>query len=233
MRVFTIGFTNKPASRFFQLLRDSGACRVVDVRLNNSSQLAGFAKRDDLRFFLTELCSMDYAHLPALAPTKQLLSDYRKRRCSWRNYESRFLDLMRERRVERTVSRDLLSDACLLCSEHRPVKCHRRLVVEYLDEHWGGLDITHLGRSGQHRRDPCHPGRLLADECDRRRLDSRQAAARLGVDRVELARVTGERAPLTPELAVRLEGADWGSAEFWMRLQSEHGLAQSRRRAAV
>lgn len=233
MRVFTIGFTKKPASRFFRLLQESGARRVVDVRLNNSSQLAGFAKRDDLRFFLAELCSMDYVHLPALAPTKQLLSDYRKRRCSWSDYESRFFDLMRERRVERTMSKDMLSDACLLCSEHRPVKCHRRLVVEYLDEHWGGLDITHLGHSEEHRRSPSHPGRLLADECDRRGLDSRQAAVRLGVDRVELVRVTGKQAPLTPELAVRLEDANWGSAEFWMRLQSEHGLAQARRRAAV
>ena len=145
MRVFTIGFTKKPAQRFFSLLRSSGAHRVVDVRLNNVSQLAGFAKRDDLAFFLAEVCGMDYVHVPSLAPTKQLLDDYKKRRCDWSTYEIRFLELMRERRVEQTVARDIVSDGCLLCSENTPDHCHRRLVVEYLDQHWGGLQVTHLG----------------------------------------------------------------------------------------
>lgn len=145
MRVFTIGFTKKPAHRFFHLLRSSGARRIVDVRLNNVSQLAGFAKRDDLAFFLAEVCGMDYVHVPALAPTKQLLDDYKKRRCDWNTYEIRFLDLMRKRRVEQTVARDIVSDGCLLCSEDTADYCHRRLVVEYLDQHWGGLQVTHLG----------------------------------------------------------------------------------------
>ena len=145
MRVFTIGFTKKPASRFFELLRTSGARRVVDVRLNNVSQLAGFAKRDDLAFFLAQICGIDYVHVPALAPTKQILDDYKKHRGDWSIYETRFLDLMRERRIERTVPRETVSDGCLLCSEDTPDRCHRRLVVEYLDRHWGGLDVTHLG----------------------------------------------------------------------------------------
>ena len=145
MRVFTIGFTKKPARRFFELLRTSGARRIVDVRLNNVSQLAGFAKRDDLAYFLAEICSMDYVHVPALAPTKQMLDDYKKRRGDWRTYEIRFLDLMRTRRVEQTVAREIVSDACLLCSEDTPDYCHRRLVAEYLDRHWGKLHITHLG----------------------------------------------------------------------------------------
>ena len=144
MKLFTIGFTKKPASRFFQLLRESGARRVVDVRLNNVSQLAGFAKRDDLRFFLREVGGIDYVHAPELAPTAELLADYRKKRCDWATYEARFLELMRERRIEETLDRDTVADGCLLCSEHEPHQCHRRLVADYLQEHWGGIEVTHL-----------------------------------------------------------------------------------------
>ena len=103
MRMLTIGFTKKQAQRFFGLLRDAGVKRVVDVRLNNASQLAGFAKRDDLAWFLQEISGMDYTHLPALAPTKELLSAYRKAEINWPAYEQRFLDLMRERRIEETL----------------------------------------------------------------------------------------------------------------------------------
>ena len=83
MKVSTIGFTKKSARRFFELLRASGARRVVDVRLNNASQLAGFAKKDDLAWFLDEICGIGYVHLPDLAPTRELLSDYRKKRIDW------------------------------------------------------------------------------------------------------------------------------------------------------
>ncbi len=145
MKISTIGFTKKPAHRFFDLLRESGARRVVDVRLNNGSQLAGFAKKDDLAFFLGELCGMEYIHLPALAPTKELLDDYRKRRCDWAAYEDRFIALMRERRIEATVPKEILADGCLLCSEDKPHRCHRRLVAEYLKQHWGNVEIEHLG----------------------------------------------------------------------------------------
>ena len=145
MRVFTIGFTRKPARRFFDLLRESGTRCVVDVRLNNVSQLAGFAKRDDLAYFLAEICGIEYLHLPELAPTKEMLDDYRKGGGDWETYEARFLDLMRQRRVERTVSEEVVADGCLLCSEDKPHHCHRRLVAEYLNEQWGGVEIAHLG----------------------------------------------------------------------------------------
>ena len=144
MTVATIGFTKKPASRFFGLLRESGVKRVVDVRLNNGSQLSGFAKQDDLAWFLREICGIDYVHVPSLAPTPALLSDYRKRRIDWDAYEVRFLDLLRERKVEETISPEILDAGCLLCSEHQPHRCHRRLVAEYLNEHWGGLQVKHL-----------------------------------------------------------------------------------------
>ena len=94
MKVFTIGFTKKSAQQFFEMLRRSGAKRVVDVRLNNVSQLAGFAKRDDLKFFLKEVCGMDYVHTPDLAPTQEMLDEYKKLKGDWQTYEKRFLDLM-------------------------------------------------------------------------------------------------------------------------------------------
>ena len=117
----------------------------VDVRLNNASQLAGFAKKEDLAFFLGELCGMEYVHLPALAPTKDILDDYKKRKGDWKTYEDRFLALMRKRRIEETVPREIVADGCLLCSEDKPHHCHRRLVAEYLKRHWGDLEIVHLG----------------------------------------------------------------------------------------
>ncbi|MCP4384034.1 MAG: DUF488 domain-containing protein [Hyphomicrobiales bacterium] len=144
MTVFTIGFTKKPASRFFELIRGSGAQRVVDVRLNNVSQLAGFAKRDDLAFFLREICDMDYVHLPILAPTKEMLDEYKKGGGDWALYENKFMDLIESRSIEDEVPRDLVDDGCLLCSEHEPHHCHRRLVAEYLNDRWGDLSIDHL-----------------------------------------------------------------------------------------
>ena len=144
MKLFTIGFTRKTADRFFGLLSESGAERVVDVRLNNVSQLAGFAKKNDLAYFLNEICGMGYVHVPELAPTKHILDDYKKHNGDWSTYEDRFFALMRERRVESTVSREILTGGCLLCSEDTPDHCHRRLVVEYLAQHWGQIDVTHL-----------------------------------------------------------------------------------------
>lgn len=144
MRLFTIGFTKKPARRFFELLRTSGARRVVDVRLNNVSQLAGFAKKDDLAYFLREICEMDYVHIPALAPTQEMLDAYKKHGGDWKGYEKQFLDLMRERRIEETVPKEVVAEGCLLCSEDKPHHCHRRLVAEYLKQHWGDVQIAHL-----------------------------------------------------------------------------------------
>lgn len=145
MKLYTIGFTKTSAADFFGRLLDSGAKRVVDVRLNNVSQLAGFAKRDDLAYFLREICRMAYVHAPDLAPTKELLDAYRKEHRDWATYERRFLALMGDRRIEESASlRQALADGCLLCSEDTPEHCHRRLVAEYLQQHWDDLDIVHL-----------------------------------------------------------------------------------------
>lgn len=145
MTVYTIGFTKKNAQRFFELIRGSSTKRLIDVRLNNVSQLAGFAKRDDLEFFLREVGAIDYVHLPLLAPTQEMLDEYKKGGGDWDLYERRFLALMESRSIEDEVSRDLVEDSCLLCSEDKPHHCHRRLVAEYLSDRWGGtLSIEHL-----------------------------------------------------------------------------------------
>lgn len=144
MKLYTIGFTKKSAEAFFTKLKRSGAKRVVDVRLNNVSQLAGFAKRDDLAFFLREICHMGYVHLPELAPTRDILDEYKKNKGDWAVYERKFLELMRRREIEKRVDPALIADGCLLCSEDKPHHCHRRLVAEYLRSHWGDIEILHL-----------------------------------------------------------------------------------------
>lgn len=144
MKLFTIGFTKKNAEKFFGLLRTSGAKRLVDVRLNNVSQLAGFAKKQDLEYFAKEICGMEYVHVPQLAPTQDILDEYKKNKGDWAVYEGKFLDLMKQREIEKTVPRETLADGCLLCSEDKPHHCHRRLVAEYLREHWGDVAIQHL-----------------------------------------------------------------------------------------
>lgn len=145
MEIYTIGFTKKSADQFFGLLRRAGIRRLVDVRLNNSSQLAGFAKRDDLAYFLRELVHAEYRHEPLLAPTQEMLDAYKKRRGSWAEYERRFLDLLGERRIEVELEPSLFAEpTVLLCSEATPEHCHRRLVVDYLDSNWGGVRAVHL-----------------------------------------------------------------------------------------
>lgn len=144
MKIYTIGFTKKSAEKFFEMLRLSGAKRVVDVRLNNVSQLAGFAKRDDLKYFLREVCGMDYVHVPELAPTQEMLDAYKKAKGDWAEYEKRFLGLIEQRKIEERVSPDLIAGGCLLCSEDRPHQCHRRIVAEYLQSRWGKCEIKHL-----------------------------------------------------------------------------------------
>ena len=144
MKIYTIGFTKKTARQFFTLLRESGAKRVVDVRLNNVSQLAGFAKKDDLAYFLRMICRMDYVHEPRLAPTQEILDAFKKHKGDWRVYEPAFLKLMRERKVEDVLDKEIIADGVLLCSEETPEHCHRRLVAEYLRDKWGDVEIIHL-----------------------------------------------------------------------------------------
>jgi uncharacterized protein (DUF488 family) len=147
IQIYTIGFTQKSAKKFFELLRSSGAERIVDVRLNNVSQLAGFAKKEDLKYFAREVCDLDYVHIPELAPTKDILDAYKKQGGDWAIYADEFLRLMAERRVEDSVPKEMLDKGCLLCSEHEPDHCHRSLVVQYLQGKWNcstNMEARHL-----------------------------------------------------------------------------------------
>ena len=145
MKVFTIGFTKKNAETFFNFLKEYEVKTLIDVRLNNISQLSGFAKRDDLKVFLNELCGAEYVHSPELAPNKELLNAYKKGSMTWEKYEDKFLNLMAQRHIEKTIKPELLNQGCLLCSEHEPHMCHRRLVVQYLNENSNlDLKVKHL-----------------------------------------------------------------------------------------
>ncbi len=137
MEIYTIGFTQTTAEHFFKRLADAGVKRLLDVRLNNSSQLAGFAKAKDLPYFLRELVGAAYEHEPLLAPTQDLLDEYKKRKGDWSSYESQFLALMERRRVETALAiSDFHTPTALLCSEASAENCHRRLVCEYLAGRW-------------------------------------------------------------------------------------------------
>jgi uncharacterized protein (DUF488 family) len=145
VEIYSIGFTKKKAERFFRLLKDADIKRLLDVRLNNRSQLAGFTKRDDLTFFLREICGATYTHEISLAPTQEMLDRYKKGKGSWVEYERQFGILMSERKIEDKLDRSLfVTPTVLLCSEATPEHCHRRLVLEYLADKWGDLKITHL-----------------------------------------------------------------------------------------
>lgn len=143
--VFTIGFTKSSAQRFFDRIKNAGVKKVIDVRLHNTSQLAGFAKANDLSYFLGRICGSEYIHEPLLAPTDDILKAYKRDKGDWGAYERSFMSLMENRAIENRVRRETLADGCLLCSEDKPHHCHRRLVCEYLNSKWGGtLSVRHL-----------------------------------------------------------------------------------------
>jgi uncharacterized protein (DUF488 family) len=143
--VTTIGFTKTSASHFFERIKNAGVKKVVDVRLHNTSQLAGFAKAEDLSYFLKEICGVDYVHQPLLAPTDDMLKAYKRDKGDWDLYHNRFMSLMADRQIEKRLQPAALDGACLLCSEATPHHCHRRLVCEYLNDKWGGaLKVRHL-----------------------------------------------------------------------------------------
>lgn len=144
VQLFTIGFAETSAEAFFTSLRDAGVKRVMDVRLNNTSQLAGFSKKDDLRFFLREVGGIEYVHVPELAPTQEIFDAFKKHKGSWTVFEQEFNALMAKRGIEKAISRDTAHLGCLLCSEKKPHHCHRRLVAEYLKKKWGSVLTSHL-----------------------------------------------------------------------------------------
>lgn len=142
IKIFTIGFTKKTAKQFFSSLQKAEVKRVIDARLNNTSQLAGFTKKDDLSFFLQEICHINYLHIPMLAPSKMILETY-KRTGNWKEYEEQFMALMNQRQIEK-LDEKLIDGACFLCSENTPEYCHRRLVAEYFRLKWKSVEIQHI-----------------------------------------------------------------------------------------
>jgi uncharacterized protein (DUF488 family) len=145
MEIYSIGFTQKSASEFFGLIKAAGIRRLMDVRLNNRSQLAGFTKAADLPYFLRELCGAAYVHEPLLAPTQEMLDAYKKEKGSWAAYEELFLALMAERKIESVLKREIFEEpTVLLCSEPTAEHCHRRLVLEYLQGKWSEVIVRHL-----------------------------------------------------------------------------------------
>jgi uncharacterized protein (DUF488 family) len=143
-RLFTIGFTKKTAEEFFSKLKQAQIRHLLDIRLNNRSQLAGFTKRPDFEYFLMEIGKISYVHLTQLCPTNEILAAYKRRQLTWQQYEERFVDLLKQRHVEDTVNRESLDYGCLLCTEDKPDHCHRRLVGQYLSNRLGNLEIIHL-----------------------------------------------------------------------------------------
>lgn len=144
IKLYTIGFTGKSAENFFTLLTDNKIEKIVDTRINNTSQLSGFAKGSDLKFFSNKIGNIGYEHKIDFAPTKELLSKYREKKLSWQNYETEYLNLLDIRRIAQKINIDDLHKNCLLCSEHTPEKCHRRLLAEYLKHIRNDIEIIHL-----------------------------------------------------------------------------------------
>lgn len=144
MKLFTIGFTKKSAEEFFTCLQKASVHRVVDIRLNNTSQIAGFAKARDLKYFLRVIAEIDYMHIPDFAPTQDILDDFKKRKGSWAEYESKFKELMANRRIAERAAGLLRDNDCLLCSEPTPEHCHRRLLAEHLKKHLTNIEVEHL-----------------------------------------------------------------------------------------
>ena len=143
--LYTIGFTKKSSERFFNLLRGSKVKQLVDVRINNSSQLAGFAKGNDLKFFVNEICHIPYIHVADFAPTKELLDQWHKQEVNWEDYERIYTKLLTDRDILRKYGIKPFDGSCFLCSEDTPEQCHRGLLVEYMKKHSSEkIEITHL-----------------------------------------------------------------------------------------
>lgn len=142
--IFTIGFEKKSAKEFFETLKKFNIRKLIDIRLNNISQLAGYTKKDDLKYFLEVIGNIEYIHLVKLAPTKEILENYRKKKISWEEYEAQYLNLLKEREVEKSFNPIDFDYSCLLCSEAKPDKCHRRLAAEYFQNIWKNKYIVQI-----------------------------------------------------------------------------------------
>lgn len=144
IKLFTLGFAQKSAEQFFKILKAAGVKKLIDIRLNNESQLAGFTKMKDLKYFLKEICEIAYEYRPEFAPTKDILNAYKKKEMSWQEYEVKYNRLLEERDAYALICPEELNMACFLCSEPKADACHRRLLAEYFNMKFKELEIVHL-----------------------------------------------------------------------------------------
>lgn len=142
--LYTIGFTKKTAKQFFELLKKNNVKKIIDIRLNNKSQLAGFSKGEDLQYFLHEIAGISYVHIIMYAPTDIILKQYQKGEISWSEYRDKYLELLEKREIVETLDPAGLDRACLLCSEDLPDQCHRRLLAEFIQQHIPDTQTIHL-----------------------------------------------------------------------------------------
>lgn len=144
IKLFTMGYAGKNAREFFTILKQARIRKLIDVRLYNTSQLAGFTKRGDIEYLLQAIVGAEYSHIPIMAPTKQLLNDYKKGRINWQQYEKQFKSIITQRQIEKHLMLQDMDMSCFLCSEAKADNCHRRLVAEYLAGHWKNASIHNL-----------------------------------------------------------------------------------------
>lgn len=147
MNIYTIGFAQKSAKKFFELLQANNIDCLIDIRLNNISQLAGFTKGKDLEYFLNKILSVKYFHDTDFAPTKEILDNYKKKNITWSEYEKLYIQLIEKRHIENLFTKIInnnYGNICLLCSEPEPQQCHRRLLANYLKQHFENIQIKHL-----------------------------------------------------------------------------------------
>jgi len=144
MKIYTIGFTKKNAEEFFNLLLKNDVKKVIDIRRRNNSQLAGFAKASDLKYFLKEIGNIEYTHKPEFAPSKELLDSWRNDEIDWDEYTEIYLNSVKERVDFDNLDYSMFEDSCLLCSENKPEKCHRRLLAELIADKIDDVEIVHL-----------------------------------------------------------------------------------------
>jgi len=144
MNLYTVGFTKKSAKEFFELLLKNNIKCVIDTRLNNKSQLAGFTKQDDFKYFLERIGNVKYTHILEWAPTEEILNSFKKKKINWEEYKNQYLALLRQRNIAKNIDFKEMDGACLLCSEEKPDYCHRRLLAEYLRDLNKDIKIVHL-----------------------------------------------------------------------------------------
>lgn len=144
MNIYTIGFTKKSAKDFFKKLIENKVKTVIDIRLNNTSQLAGYAKKDDLIYFLKEICNINYIHKPEFAPSEEILKNYKNKKIDWQEYEKQYIQLLKDRKILEKIDINEFVNVCLLCSESKPEKCHRRLFADFLSKNFSNVVVIHL-----------------------------------------------------------------------------------------